>query len=304
MGFLPILVATLPLLALGEEAILSQGSFLEAGKSLTTSNGACRLSLQRDGNLITRRRGPFWPKPGNSDPIPESVSWTSGSRGRGDYFATIQTDGNLQVIRRGSTNQVVFSTHVYASVDDSATHELVFTDKCALRIRRLSSAGNVIDTRVWTNIHEWLDNFSADDRPGLDNVLAKGEFFSYPGQNHGTVCGTGAKFCMEVPFSLRLQNDCSLVTFVGHDQGDRAAVVWSAGVSLPNGSDCYLLVDSHNVALYKGSFDPTLPRDSKRPGKYWSVPPSFFDVDGYNPGSSNSYQILIDNKGEMYLDWD
>ena len=302
MRFLPhLLLATLPLLTLGEEAIMSQGDVLEPRISLRTGDGACRLTLQRDGNLVARRRGPYWPKPATSDPIPESISWKSGSRGSGDYFATLTTDGNLQVIRRGTNNQVVFSTHVFAPTNGTATHELVFTDKCALLIMRHSGADI---NRVWTNIHGWLDNFSADEYPGLDNVLTKGEFFTYPGQNYGQVCGTGANFCMNVPFSLRLQQDCNLVTFVGHDFGDAAAVVWSAGVAQLKPSDCYLLVESNNVALYKGSFDPTLPTDSARPGKYWSIPSSFFDVDGYRPGMPNWYQVLINNEGNMYLDWD
>jgi hypothetical protein len=95
-----------------------------------------------------------------------------------------------------------------------------------------------------------------------------------------------------------------LVVFVGHDKGDRSAVVWSANVVPPDADDCYLMVDSHDVALYEGSFDISLPVDADRPGKYWSVPPSFFDVDGYNPGKRNWYQVLINNEGRMYLDFD
>jgi hypothetical protein len=301
-----LLAATLPLLTLAYpyETILTQGATLEAGKSIVTSNGACRLSLQHDGNLVARRRGPFWPKPGmSSDPIPQSISWTSGSHGIGDYYATVTSEGNLQVISRGN-NQVKYSTHVCASSNDaSATHELVFTEKCALRVMR--TEGNESPQRVWTNIHEWLDNFSADEYNGLDNVLGKGEYFTYPGQNYGVVCGgTTSSYCFNVPISLRLQHDCNLVAFVGHDQGDKSAVVWSAGRVRSNASDCFMLVDSHDVALYEGPFDPTAPVDFTPPNKYWSVPSSFFDVDEYNPQGRNWYQILLNVDGEMYLDYD
>lgn len=300
------LLAILPLLTFADEVILIEGTVMSAGESLQTSDGACRLKLQRDGNLIAFRRGPFWSKPGISDDIEESVSWTSGGHGQGSYHARLQNSGNLQVIYHNDATQsddVVFSTHVFAADDPSGTsHDLVFTDKCALRIMRRKDGDSQF---LWTNIHEWLDNFSAylNASPGRDNVMHKGEFFSYPGQNHGTVCGTGANFCMEVPFSLRLQHDCNLVTFVGRDHGDASAVVWSAGVKRPNFSNCYLLVDSNDVALYEGSFDPTLPLNSNRTGKYWSVPQSFFDDPVYPPGGS-TYQVLINNEGQMYLDWD
>lgn len=298
-----LLAATLPFWTLAaDETILAQGEKLNAGSSIATSNGACRLSLQRDGNLVARRRGPFWPKPGkSSDPIPQSISWTSGAHSKGNYFATITSQGNLQVIHRGD-NQVMYSTHVYASSNSSATHELVFTEKCTLRIYR--NEGERPD-RVWSNIHEWFDNFSAEDYPGLDNVIGKGEYFTYPGQNFGKVCGgTTNRYCFNVPISLRLQHDCNLVAFVGHDMGDNAALVWSAGVARPNASDCFLLVDSHDVALYEGSFDPSKPVDFTAPTKYWSVPSSFFDVDGYYSGGRNWYQVLVNGGGEMYLDWD
>jgi hypothetical protein len=55
---------------------------------------------------------------------------------------------------------------------------LVFTDKCTLRIIRTLSDGTT--NRIWSNIHEWFDNFSADEYPGLDNVLAKGEITPTP----------------------------------------------------------------------------------------------------------------------------
>jgi hypothetical protein len=293
-------------LAQSDEAILRQGEKLKAGKSITTSNGACRLSLQRDGNLVARRRGPFWPKPGmGSDPIPQSISWTSGAHVVGDYYATLTKQGNLQVISRGANgNQVVYSTHVYSPTNASATHELVFTEKCTLRIMRQEPND---DWRhfVWTNIHEWLDNFSADEYPGKDNVLAKGEYFTYPGQNYGQACGgNNTRYCFNVPISLYLQHDCNLVAFVGHDHGDYAATVWSAGVARKSSSGCFLLITSHDVALYGGSFDPTAPVDSIPPGKYWSVPSTFFNVDGYNPEGLNRYQVLVNGDGEMYLDWD
>lgn len=307
-----LLTATaLPLLSLAysDETILRQGETLLAGKSITTLNGACRLSLQRDGNLVTRRRGPFWSKPGKgSDPIPQSISWTSGAHGIGGYYAILTNEGNLQVISRTNNNQVMYSTHVYAPTNTSATHELVFTEKCSLRIMRQEPNDDGWRHFVWTNIHEWLDNFSADDYPGLDNVLAKGEYFTYPGQNYGRACGgNNTRYCFNIPISLHLQHDCNLVAFVGHDHGDYAATVWSAGVArLNSASGCFLLIDSHDVALYEGSFDPTAPVESTPPGKYWSVPSSFFNVDGYssNPESRNWYQVLVNGDGEMFLDWD
>jgi len=293
--------ALLPLFALGDDnALLKQGDILEPGTTLKSRDGSCQLSLQRDGNLISRRRGPFWTKPASWEPIHKSVTWTSGAHKVGDYHATLTTNGNLQVL---DGTKIVYSTHVYGPSHDNAMHELRFTETCALRIMRREEHEEEF-RRVWTNFHVVLDNFSAQDSPGLDNVLQRGEYFTYPGQNYGTVCGTGADFCMDVPFSLRLQHDCNLVTFVGHDHGDVAAVVWSAGVARPNAVDCYLLVDSNDVALYEGSFDPSRPVNETPPGKYWSVPRSFFDVDGYRPGGNNGYQILIGNSGEMYLDWD
>lgn len=281
------------------ETILAQGDILEPGTTLKTPNGQCLLKLQRDGNLIATRRGPYWGTPGTSDPVPKSISWTSGSaQVVANYYATVTPKGNLAVVNRG-TNETVYSTHVYdAPQGEVATHELVFTNKCTLRILR---NGN---DRVWSNIHEWFDNFSADDYPGLDNVLHKGEYYTYPTQNYGTMCGTGVDLCIKMPFSLRLQHDCNLVAFVGHDQGDFGGVVWSAGVARPNADNCLFLVTSHDVALYEGSFDPTSPVDSIPPNKYWSVPSSFFDVDSYSPQGRNWYQVLINNEGEMYLDWD
>lgn len=296
-------LTALVIVAAADEVILRQGDILEPGTWLKTSNGACRLKLQRDGNLVARRRGPFWPKAGGySDPIPSSISWTSGSHAVSDYYyAALSQEGNLQVRENDiGPDPVVYTTKVYAPSLANATHVLVFTDKCALRIMRRE--GDEYH-RIWTNIHEWFDNFSADENPGMDNVLHKGDYYTYPTQNYGTVCGKGANFCYQVPFSLRLQHDCNLVVFVGHDQGDLSAIVWSAGVAR-NVSDCFLLVDSHDVALYEGSFDPTLPRDYSFPNKYWSVPSSFFDVDSYTPGGYNTYQVLINNEGEMYLDWD
>jgi hypothetical protein len=282
--------------------ILKQGVKLQAGKTLRTPNRACSLTLQRDGNLIARRRGPFWSKPGTFDPVPSSISWTSGAAdNQGDYYVTLTPDGNLQV-RNTNNDIIVFTTHVHNPNTPNAAHQLVFTEKCALRVMR-KEANEDFATRVWTNIHEWLDNFSAFDYPGLDNVLQRGEYFSYPGHNFGTACSSDL-YCVNVPYTLYLQHDCNLVTRVGHDAGDADAVVWSAGVAHRNVEECYLLVDSHDVALYEGSFDPSLPEDATRLNKYWSVPRSFFDVDSYNPGGYNSYQILLNGNGEMILDWD
>jgi hypothetical protein len=308
--FLTLFVLVLtPLLVFANDddynVIMTQGSILEAGKTLQTQDGTCALTLRRDGNLISKRRGPYWPKPGNSNPIPPmTISWTSGLVGMGaDYYAKLTPKGNLQVLQRGGNDidadTVVFTTHVYGASTPKATHKLVFTEKCALRIMRQEEDQDYV-THVWTNIHEWLDNFSAQDFPGVDNVLQKGEFFSYPGQNFGTACGD--TYCVKVPFSLHLQHDCNLVTVVGHDYGDSTAVVWSAGAARKNVSECYLLVDSNDVALYEGSFNPKRPVNKTPPGKYWSVPDSFFDMD-VTPGIS-TFQILLDKNGEMMEDWD
>jgi hypothetical protein len=288
---------------------MTQGSILEAGKTLQTQDGTCALTLRRDGNLISKRRGPYWPKPGNSNPIPPmTISWTSGLVGMGaNYYAKLTQKGNLQVLQRGNDSDadtVVFTTHVYGASTPKATHKLVFTETCALRIMRQEEDQyqDYYPVDVWHNIHDGLDNFLADEYPGLYNVLQKGEFYSSPGKNFGTACGD--TYCVKVPFSLRLQHDCNLVTKVGHDSGDLSAVVWSAGATRKNVSECYLLVDSNDVALYEGSFNPKRPVNKTPPGKYWSVPDSFFDVDGYTPGGNNRYQILLDKNGEMMLDWD
>jgi len=299
----PLFTTLLPLLVVGDDVILTQETQLIAGNNLFTQDGRCHLKLQQDGNLRTWRRGPFWNNPTTPDPIEESPSWSSGP-GRvagGDYKLIIEEGGNLQV-RFSYNEEVVWSTNVFPSTQDGATHDLVFTDKCTLKIIRHEPSGDTLT--VWRNIHEWFDNFSADEYPGLDNVIRKGEYYTSPLHNHGTVCGTDANFCFEVPYFLRLQHDCNLKVFVGHDRGDAAATVWSAKAPRPNATDCYLLVDSQDVALYEGSFDISAPVDSSRPGKYWSVPSSFFDVDGYNPGSTNRYQVLINSKGQLYLDWD
>jgi len=294
------LCVVFPLLVLGsDEVVLKEGSVLEAGESVLTGNG-CRLSLQDDGNLIARRPGPIWNEPGFSDRKAEIKSWKSGAHeSNGEYYAILQDDGNLQVIR--SPEEVVYTTHVFPPTSSSANHKLIFTDKCTLRITRIEDGST---TTEWTNIHESFDNFSRQNM-----VIGRGEFYTYPTMNYGSVCKWSmdckpADFCLDVPFSLLLHNDCNLVVFVGHDLGDKTRVVWSPDVPRPNAMDCYLLIDSNDVALYEGSFDPTLPLDSARPGKYWSVPPSFFDVQEYVPGKANYYQVVIDNDGELYLDWD
>eukprot|EP00539_Tryblionella_compressa_P000503 CAMPEP_0178748770 /NCGR_PEP_ID=MMETSP0744-20121128/9054_1 /TAXON_ID=913974 /ORGANISM="Nitzschia punctata, Strain CCMP561" /LENGTH=314 /DNA_ID=CAMNT_0020402139 /DNA_START=66 /DNA_END=1010 /DNA_ORIENTATION=- len=304
LGLLPFVFLLDPLGVLArsdsEITILEQGVVL-VPETILTAHGHCSLKLQGDGNLVSKRTSRFWDARWND--MEERVNWHSGKPAQtGQFYAILDPEsGNLQVIHQ-STREIAWSTHVPPAKGTSVKHELIVTPTCRIGINRYEETiydPSGTDYLIWVNIKHSLHNFDADlawGRPGYENVLERGQFFSVGGQDD---------YCYGVPLSITLQHDCNLVVFVGVDKADKLSVIWSSGKSddATTITDCYLLVDSYDTALYAGSFDPTTPENSERPGKYWSVRPAFFeDVVGFVEGSSK-YRVRINGDGQLRLDW-
>ena len=73
--------------------VLSSGSVLKPGDSITSQNGRYRLELQSDGNLVLTG--------------PTGLAWDSDTRGKSVATAEMQTDGNF--VLYGADRSVVWT---------------------------------------------------------------------------------------------------------------------------------------------------------------------------------------------------
>ena len=259
LGALVLAIASLfPLGCHATQALILNASFtMVGGETRTAHNGKCQLRLQRDGNLIARRR--------ISDSEEYKTAWSTGSMERSDdYTATLDSaTGMLQIWK----NQVKVYTTVRSADPYNNSGEppytLVMDENCVLTIlgKEYDNDGT-FDVPIWQNIRRSLTN---------TDVLKRGEILQ--GFHHLCSCPErqGRDYCVTVPMFIALQEDCNLVQRVGHDWADAGDVVWSPNVARPQADDCYVYVDQDSVGLFEGTFEDVSRNvgHPARPERYW-----------------------------------
>lgn len=99
------------------------------------------------------------------------------------------------------------------------------------------------------------------------DVMLRGDIL----QGRFLLCCESKRYCVDVDSFLVLQHDCNLVQYVGNDLSDKADVVWSPGIGLGQGSECYVYVGDNFIGAYEGTFyeDERDSEDPRRDRLYW-----------------------------------
>ena len=235
--------------------ILFEGEFMFSREAALGNR--CRIELGDDGNLVTKRNGRVTWSTGPA-PMGENANYRLTVTGQGSLLVEVDRDDGIDVYRTVRDAIPEYSEYFKYNWWD-AEYSLVFDTDCNIHVMaKIWFQGSQQQIPVWSNMKKELTKM---------DVMLRGDILQ--GTFH--LCCDSKRYCVDVQSFLVLQNDCNLVQYVGNDLSDKSDVVWSPGIGLGEGSECYVYVGENFIGAYEGTFyeDERDLEDPRRDRLYW-----------------------------------